>query len=52
MSISSGFDTACRDKVLLLNRTTEVINFWQDEEQKHTLAEAQERFPDSKFLGA
>ena len=41
-----------RDKVLLLNRTTEVINFWQDEEQKHSISEAQERFPDCKFLGS
>ena len=42
----------CRDKVLLLNKTTEVINFWQDEEQKHSLTEAQERFPDCKFSGS
>ncbi|CAL8468497.1 g8037 [Coccomyxa elongata] len=40
-----------RDKVLLLNKTTEVINFWQDEEKKHTLQEAQEKFPDCKFQG-
>lgn len=41
----------CRDKVLLLNKTTEVINFWQDEEKKHTLQEAQEKFPECKFQG-
>lgn len=40
-----------RDKVLLLNKTTEVINFWQDEEKKHTLQEAQEKFQDCKFQG-
>ena len=42
----------CRDKVLLLNKTTEVINFWQDEEKKHSLEEAQAAFPDCKFQGA
>lgn len=41
-----------RDKVLLLNKTTEVINFWQDEEKKHSLEEAQAQFPDCKFQGA
>lgn len=40
-----------RDKVLLLNKTTEVINFWQDDEKKHSLEEAQEKFPDCKFSG-
>ncbi len=41
-----------RDKVLLLNKTTEVINYWQDEEKKHTLQEVQEAFPDCKFQGS
>lgn len=41
-----------RDTVLLLNRTTEVINFWQEEGEKHTLEEAREQFPDCEFLGA
>ncbi|GMH36889.1 hypothetical protein BSKO_04762 [Bryopsis sp. KO-2023] len=40
-----------RDKVLLLNKTTEVINFWQDETTKHTLSEAQEAFEDCVFYG-
>lgn len=40
-----------RDKVLLLNKTTEVINFWQDEEEKHTLKDAVQQFPDCKFDG-
>jgi len=40
-----------QDKVLLLNRCTEVINFWQDE-QKHSIAEAQEKFPDCNFQGS
>lgn len=40
-----------RDKVLLLNQTTEVINFWQDEETKHTMQEAREEFAGCKFDG-
>ena len=40
-----------REKVLMLNRCTEVINYWQDE-NKHSLKEAQEKFPDCKFQGA
>jgi 30S ribosomal protein 3 len=40
-----------REKVLLLNRCTEVINFWQDE-NKHSLSEAQEKFPDCRFQGS
>ena len=39
-----------RDKVLLLNKTTEVINYWQ-EETKHTLEEAQAHFSDCQFQG-
>ena len=39
-----------RDKVLMLNRCTEVINFWQDE-NKHGMEEAKEKFPDCKFQG-
>lgn len=38
-----------RDRVLLLNRTTEVINFWQDEGTKHTVEKAREKFPDCVF---
>ena len=41
---------AARDKVLLLNKTTEVINYWQ-EETKHTLEEAQAHFSDCQFQG-
>lgn len=40
-----------RDRVLLLNQTTEVINFWQDEENKHTLEEAKEAFESCRFDG-
>ncbi len=50
--VSCSLWCVCRDKVLLLNKTTEVINFWQDEEKKHSLEEAQAQFPDCKFQGA
>ncbi|KAF5828352.1 plastid and cyanobacterial ribosomal protein-domain-containing protein [Dunaliella salina] len=38
-----------KDNVLLLNRLTEVINFWQDGEQKHSIEEARAYFPDCVF---
>jgi 30S ribosomal protein 3 len=38
-----------RDRVTLLNRTTEVINFWQDDAAKHTVEEARDKFPDCTF---
>lgn len=41
-----------RDKVILLNRLTEVINFWQEEESKHSTEEARAAFPDCTFSGA
>lgn len=40
-----------RNRVLLLNQTTEVINFWQDEEKKHSIDEAREKFPQVLFQG-
>lgn len=40
-----------RDKVILLNRLTEVINFWQDEATKHSIDEARSSFPDCGFAG-
>lgn len=40
-----------RSKVLLLNRCTEVINYWQDED-KHSIADAETKFTDCKFMGA
>ncbi|KAL4430565.1 hypothetical protein ABPG77_005805 [Micractinium sp. CCAP 211/92] len=40
-----------REKVLLLNQCTEVINYWQDE-NKHSLDQAREKFPNCKFSGS
>lgn len=42
----------CRERVLLLNKTTEVINFWQDEGEKHTVEEARQKFDDCHFEGS
>eukprot|EP00803_Ostreobium_quekettii_P003986 evm.model.scf_129.10 EVM.evm.TU.scf_129.10 scf_129:102520-105821(+) len=41
-----------RDRILLLNKTTEVINYWQDEQTKHSIQDAQAKFPDCSFFGA
>lgn len=37
------------DRIILLNRLTQLINFWQDEEVKHTVEEARAEFPDCAF---
>ena len=42
----------CRDKIILLNKTTEIINFWQDSEVKKTVEEARAAFPDCMFSGS
>jgi len=40
-----------RDRVILLNRTTEVINFWQQGE-KPSLEQVKVAFPDCSFMGS
>jgi 30S ribosomal protein 3 len=40
-----------RNRVLLLNLTTDVINFWQDEATKHSIDEAREKYPQVQFQG-
>lgn len=46
-----GSSCCCRNRVLLLNLATDVINFWQDEAKKHTIEEAQEKYPQVSFQG-
>jgi 30S ribosomal protein 3 len=41
-----------RDRILLLNKTTQVINFWQTPEKKPALDEVRQAFPDCHFQGA
>lgn len=41
-----------RDRIELLNKTTEVINYWQEEGKKHSLSKAQARFPEFIFSGS
>ncbi|KAK9822404.1 hypothetical protein WJX74_001791 [Apatococcus lobatus] len=41
-----------RDTIMLLNRVTEVINYWQEEGDRHELDEARTSFPDCVFQGA
>ncbi|ELR97366.1 30S ribosomal protein PSRP-3 [Gloeocapsa sp. PCC 73106] len=40
------------EKVEILNKVTEVINFWQEYGQKTTMVQAQEKFPEVVFSGS
>ncbi len=40
------------EKIEILNKVTEVINFWQENRQKTTMAQAQEQFPEVVFSGS
>nr|YP_009398571.1 Plastid-specifi c 30S ribosomal protein 3 [Lophocladia kuetzingii]ARW67757.1 Plastid-specifi c 30S ribosomal protein 3 [Lophocladia kuetzingii] len=39
------------DKINLLNKATEIINFWQEKGQNKSIVEAQEKFPEFFFAG-
>nr|WGH12848.1 Plastid-specifi c 30S ribosomal protein 3 [Echinothamnion sp.] len=39
------------EKISLLNRATEIINFWQEKGKNKSLNEAQEKFPEFLFAG-
>nr|YP_010171059.1 plastid-specific 30S ribosomal protein 3 [Chondria tumulosa]QSD57200.1 plastid-specific 30S ribosomal protein 3 [Chondria tumulosa] len=38
-------------KITLLNKATEIINFWQEREKSKSLLEAKKKFPEFIFAG-
>ncbi|MDG2989918.1 30S ribosomal protein PSRP-3 [Candidatus Synechococcus calcipolaris G9] len=39
------------ERIELLNRATEIINYWQEEGKNRPVTEAQKRFADMSFVG-
>ena len=40
------------EKIEVLNQVTEVVNFWQENGKKTTMAQAKEQFPEVVFSGS
>nr|YP_009294146.1 putative ribosomal protein 3 [Hildenbrandia rubra]AOM67388.1 putative ribosomal protein 3 [Hildenbrandia rubra] len=39
-------------RIALLNSTTEIINYWQEQGNQHSLSQAQSKFPNFIFTGS